>query len=162
MRQIHLTLCAAISAMLVFAGCRQALKPEGFPPIYSCTIMLTQEGKPLTDAEVILYSDDDSCPWAVTGTTDSAGVAKIRTHGRFGGAPGGRFIVTVSKLESENANQGEIRTKPIFVYTFVDKKYMNPSTSTLDVEIKKKGNRFEFDLGPSERKLYETISPTGA
>lgn len=152
--------CLVLLSLLI--GCSKTPRPAGFPSIYPCKIVLKQGENPLVDATVTLFSQDQSCSWAIGGTTDSQGVATLITHGRFKGAPEGRFVVTVTKTESEGHDQGEFRTKPIKIYSLVDMKYQENNSSPLELVIKKGKNQFEFDLGPPIRVLSETISPRGA
>jgi hypothetical protein len=154
--------CIVLVLVLFFSilqGCRGHSKPDGFPPIYDCSITLTQEGKPLVNATLILFSEDGHCSWSVGGTTDKSGVAKIFTHGLFPGAPAGTFLVTVSKTEADAYEQGEVRTKSINVYTLIDKKFSNSSTTPLEIIIKEGKNNQTFDLGTATRTLFESIAP---
>lgn len=162
MKNIFLFTCLVLLTSVATTGCRRVPKPEGFPPIYPGLIKIVQEGKPLADAEVLLFSKDKSCRWAVSGTTDSDGVARLRTHGRFDGAPEGTFIVTVLKTDADPYESGEVRTKAINVYTYVDKKYTDAATSPLEIKIEKRKNQETFDLGPGGRVLFESIDPRGA
>jgi hypothetical protein len=157
MKKIYLLIF--VFCFLIVQGCGHSLKPDDFPIIYGCSITLTQEGKPLAGANVILFSKDGSCSWSVGGTTDSNGTAVIFTHGRFSGAPAGDFLVTVTKTEAEPYEPGEVRTKPINVYTFVDKKFSDSSTTPLEITISKGKIRQTFDLGAATRTLFESISP---
>lgn len=157
---IHVSLFLLLSVLAT--GCRHVPKPKDFPPVYPCSIAVTQEGKPLADAEVLLFSKDESCRWAVAGTTDSAGVARLRTHGRFVGVPEGTFVVTVIKTDTDPYEPGEDRRKPINVYTYVGKQYTHISTSPLEIKIEKRKNNATFDLGPGGRVLFESIAPGGA
>jgi hypothetical protein len=157
MKKIYLLILSL--CFLMIQGCGGSPKPDGFPIIYDCSITLTQEGKPLTGADIILFSKDGQCSWSVGGTTDSNGKAVIFTHGRFSGVPAGDFLVTVSKTEAERYESGEVRTKPINVYTFVDKKFSDKSTTPLEITIPKGKIQQIFDLGPATRTLFESIPP---
>ena len=145
--------------MLFLSGCSDAKRPADLPQLHLTSITFTQEDQPLSGAEIIFFSKDNSCRWAVAGTTDSNGTAVLHTHGRFIGAPEGTFVITVSKTETENSEQGEVQTKPILVYTLVNKKYCSQATSPLEIKIEKGKNAKTFDLGKAEKTLLEKIDP---
>jgi len=160
----------------LFAGCTQKL-PDGFPKLYPTTLTVTQEGTPLAEASVILYSaDDPSFRWVVTGVTDSKGNAPLGTFAttqiRKNGAPAGKFKVTVTKTKSDEvpvlspvAEQDEIdawraqmrQLKPQN-HKFVEQQYSDINATPLEVVIEKKTNAVSVDAGKkielSEPMLY--------
>lgn len=156
------SIIAILAIAIIFAGCNKMDIPKDLPDLHKTVLTFTQEGKPLSDAEIILVSKDRSCRWSVSGTTDQNGVAKLKTHGKYRGAPIGTFIVTVIKTESEGVENLEVRTKPILIYSFVDKKYSDEKTSPLEIAVQKGSNNQSYELGKSERVLIETIPVNGA
>jgi len=141
--------------VLALSGCSEP-RPDGMPPLHPVSLTFTQEGEPLEGATVALFSQDDpDFQWAVGGSTDRNGVAVLKTHGTYTGAPEGRYIITVRKFVRE----GELQTMdnpgapPPRDYNLVDEQFANRNNSTLVVEIKR-GNRYEpFDLGPAVKEL---------
>jgi hypothetical protein len=75
-------------------------KPADVPQLFPCKVTVTKDTVPVKDAHVVLGSTNDSSLCAVSGITDSSGVAKIHTS-RLGwqgnGAPAGEYIITISK-----------------------------------------------------------------
>ncbi|MDR0705128.1 MAG: carboxypeptidase-like regulatory domain-containing protein [Planctomycetaceae bacterium] len=127
---------------LCFAGCAPSL-PKGMPPIYPCTITLTQEGVPLKGASVALIPEDTTLNFTFAGTTTSSGNIEMYSHGKYRGIPAGKYKLVVTKKANE------IQNEKIWTVSLVDVKYTNPDTSPLQVDIAKKKNEFTFELGQS-------------
>ncbi|MDO5552437.1 MAG: hypothetical protein Q4G68_01630 [Planctomycetia bacterium] len=153
---------------LVLTGCSSEV-PDDFPRLHNVTLEFTQEGKPMTEAEIYLVSADDACPWCVTGTTNNKGQAELYTHGQYKGAPEGVFRVIVQKQKSEgekeitpeeqNSLDDSVQKEPIYIYSLVDKKYTTKETTPLEVTIQKGSNYQPFELGKEEKVLMQTIKP---
>lgn len=88
-----------VCALVATVGCGGKPKPEGMPELIPATIVVTQDGAPLTDATVTLVDVDGNCKWAVGGKTDAKGRAALRTHGDYVGVPEGVFKVGVTKVD---------------------------------------------------------------
>ena len=153
-------ICFVLTFALI-AGCSEPL-PDGFPKLYPATLTVTQEGEPVAEANVFLYSmDDPSFRWIVTGVTDSKGNASLGTlattqiHKK--GVPTGKFKVTVNKSKSDEvpelspmAEQAEINAwtakmrqlKPQ-VHYYVEQQYTSVNSTPLEVVIEKKTNAEE-------------------
>jgi len=74
--------------------------PQGFPKLFPCQITVTKDGKPLSEASVILMPESPSGAYASGGKTNSAGVAIIRTNqGDYTaiGAPEGKHKIILNK-----------------------------------------------------------------
>ena len=100
-------LALTMAFLLTLSGCHKNV-PKGFPKIYPCKITLTQEGTPAEGVRVYLLSKGEKCPWSIGGVTDASGVAVLKTHGQYVGAPKGTFAIVLEKTETEgNAIQNE-------------------------------------------------------
>jgi hypothetical protein len=106
-----------IIVALFICGCNG--KPADVPQLFPCKVIVTKDMVPVKDAHVVLGSTNDSSLCAVSGITDSSGVAKIHTS-RLGwqgnGAPVGEYIVIVSKepkLEDSLSTQEYQKLDPL-------------------------------------------------
>lgn len=129
--------------LILHTGCGGRKKPDGMPALYPCKLTFTQENAPLTDALVTFHSSEPGFQWTITGKTDPTGAVQFNTDGFYAGVPEGKYKITVNKT-------GETATHYVNV---VDKKFDSVATTTLDIEIKKKGNDQTFDVG----KAAETV-----
>lgn len=151
MAQSTCRLLAFFSVFLIFAlpGCSKSDKPEGFPDLYPCEIKIVQDGAPLEGANVTLVG---GATWAVGGGTNAGGVAKIHTHGKFDGAPVGKYKVLVTKNVTEGAPTPEQLNDPSYsgdggsTYNTVDKKFGTQTTTPLEIEITPGSNSETFDV----------------
>jgi len=134
-----------VSFCLTFVGCGGEPKPDGFPVLYPISLTFTQEEEPCEDAVVQLLSLDNS-PWSVAGMTGARGITTFWTHGKFPGAPAGRYRVDIKKEELATAANGDIQ-----VYTLID-----PNLTPIEIEVIAGKNSFEpFDLGKKVRVLLK-------
>jgi len=90
----------SLTVVLAFqAGCGQQY-PSDWPKTYPCTITVTEGGVPVEGVSVLLSRTENHGSWAVSGLTNTGGVAEIETswtHSAVKGAPEGTFIVMPSK-----------------------------------------------------------------
>lgn len=150
-----------VVCLCIFGGCSRENRPNDLPKLMPVTLTLTQDGKPLEKAMVVLYAENpDIVKWTVSGNTDTDGKTILVTHGQFRGAPAGKFKVCVTKVE--NADQsaepdsraglvtaGEPVTsgRPRLIY-HVDPVYSDPKKTPLEIEIPAKGKgTFTLDCG---------------
>jgi hypothetical protein len=133
------------------------------PKLYSSQITITQEGKKLDGATVILFNNDTSqSQWVVGGLTDRNGVCTLKTLGKFNGAPVGKYKVIVERIfvkESETAKQpvptDQQAQEEYYAkigneekrYDNVNLKYKLPTTTDLEIEIIAGKNEKTFDVG---------------
>ena len=162
---IRLILLATVVIVLV-TGCGGPKRPDGFPALYSCSVTVTQGNAPLEGVNVTLRNPEISGKWSISGMTDASGVAKIRTHGQFPGAPMGTFKVVLSKSVSEGGSRGDDMgappsKEPTRIYSLIDKQYLQEETTPLQIDVQKKGASPSFDIGAPVRILLETIEPGG-
>jgi len=162
------------AGVVVTNGCSKQRRPDGMPPIYPCTIVITQEGKPLADASVRLYSNE--VMFYVSGTTDASGSAVIRTHGEFPGAPEATYKVVVSKEEKEYIEsaavtaarekakeKGEMFEEPSLpfnLYSYVEDQFTKSDTTPLEMTVTKgKNNHQSFEAGKAGRISLGKMTP---
>lgn len=131
-------------------GCGGPRRPPDLPKLYPCQVLVTYDDQtPIDNAFLSLYAEDPELRWSVTGTTDVSGKAVLTTHGRFRGAPAGRYKMTVNRREVEEGG-----TKQSKVFTYVEKKFTNRKTTPLEVEISKETKTLNFQCGPKIDKTY--------
>ncbi|MDR2441170.1 MAG: hypothetical protein LBE12_17555 [Planctomycetaceae bacterium] len=145
----------------IFAGCGGPLKPDGLPALYPVTLVVTQEGKPVTDMLISLRSTDPSVTWAIGCRTDENGYAPIRTHGEFTGVPLGKYKVVLAKQGNEGYEEyaaaknryDEAAAAKIDVKFFscVEEKYNLPETTPIEIEITPQSKIIKIDAGPLVR-----------
>ncbi len=136
--------------------------PKGFPKIYPCKITLTHEGNPAEGVRVYLFSKGEKCPWAIAGVTDSNGVAVIKTHGQYVGAPKGTFAVVLEKTETEgNGILNELspvsrdEVEAVKTYSLVGVDYTATETTPIEIQVNGKTEQ-AFEIGPKVRVLMGT------
>ncbi|MDR2754742.1 MAG: Ig-like domain-containing protein [Planctomycetaceae bacterium] len=149
------------------SGCgSKRVQPDGMPTLYHCSIQITQNGQPLTDAIVSLHSTSENFPWTINGRTNENGQAEIFTHGYFKGAPAGDFKVTVDKLEtvvpplpdvmptseSELAKLYDKREKETKEYQLVDIKFTQAESTPFSINVNKKMGVISLDIGTTNNQ----------
>ena len=140
-------------SLVTFFGCAKQSVPDGLPKLVPVTLTITQEGTPLADAIVSLVDPSGSIQFTVGGTTDTKGSVVLHTHGKYKGAPLGKFKIRVVKTETDQlpphlqtapnmrspefeAYSREIeKLPPQKTYTLIEKRYTNLDTTPLEVEI---------------------------
>jgi hypothetical protein len=155
--KVSLFLSVLAAALVGVTGCDGERRPDGFPPLYPVTLYVTQEGKPLEGAAISLVTPDGSVPWVVGGVTDAEGKVKMKTHGKFDGAPAGNFNVLISKTVYEGyaeymaaLNRGDLgaaRRMTVNVFQCVEDAYTSLKDTPLHVEVTKSTKVFEVDAG---------------
>jgi 5-hydroxyisourate hydrolase-like protein (transthyretin family) len=149
---------------LIFLGCQQKSRPEGFPKLYPCHIKVTQNGSPVSNVHITLYDPNVTDQWLVSGQTDRNGNADIRTHGSFSGAPAGNYKVVLVKTEKEGQGWDNPDSptrkwvEDVKMFSLIDEKYTKQETTPLKLTIKTKGVAENFEIGPPVHILYETIN----
>ena len=140
-------------SLVTLAGCTAQRVPDGMPKLVPVTLTLTQEGVPLSDAVVTLTDPSGGIPFMVGGTTDAGGNVVLYTHGKYKGAPLGKFKVRVVKTvsdqppsdlppapeidspEFEAYRQKIGKLPPLKTYMLVEKRYTQPDTTPLEIDI---------------------------
>ncbi|MDR0336871.1 MAG: hypothetical protein LBI18_07260 [Planctomycetaceae bacterium] len=84
---------------LLLSGCNN--KPDNVPEIFSCTISVTNGSTPIADVFIVVAPEVGGAEWSMSGTTNTNGIATIRTS-RLGwqgnGIPAGTYRVSLSKI----------------------------------------------------------------
>lgn len=143
------------------------------PPLYPCTIIITQDGKPLEGASVRLYSEN--IKFLVSGTTNASGVTVMMTHGEFKGAPAETYKVVVTKEEKEfiepasitearkkAKEKGEVFEEPNLPYnlfSYVEEEYTTAETTPLKITIDKGKNNLTLEAGKAIRISLGKVMP---
>jgi hypothetical protein len=163
---IVVLLCLALSVPIL-SGCgSKRVPPEGMPTLYRCSVQITQNGQPLTDAVVTLHSTSEHFPWTINGRTDEKGQAEIFTHGYFKGAPKGNFKVTVDKLETVIPPLPEVmptseqeltelfnkREEEIKEYRLVDVMFTQEESTPFFINVNKKMGVISLDLSSTNNQ----------
>ena len=92
---------------ILLAGCSGG--PAGMPPLFPCSITVTQEGVPLEGAVVRMVNLSDEAigmAWTPIATTDANGVARMMTNAQYDGVAAGKYRIVVEKFESEPSRLG--------------------------------------------------------
>ena len=139
---------------LSIAGCGPEL-PEGMPKLYPCTLTITQDGKPLEGASVILFSmDPNISKWASNGVTDSSGNVVMKTQGKYDGAAAGDYKVLVTKIIVEEGVvlQAETETTPEKsipgkTFSYVEQQYGDPLKCPLTLTVSTGKTTETLDVG---------------
>ncbi|MDR0870596.1 MAG: carboxypeptidase-like regulatory domain-containing protein [Planctomycetaceae bacterium] len=149
----HFSLFAILCSLFIFlSGCAKQDKPEGLPELLPYELILTQDGKPLPGANVSLTAQPPG-QWIVGGGTDDNGVAKIYTHGKFAGAPAGKYKVVITKTVTEGGPTEADKNNPSYnggsgkIFSLVDKQFGDVKTTPLEVDVKAGENKATLDAG---------------
>ena len=146
--------------LLVCCGCSDSPRPTDLPPLFPCTISVTQGGAPLADAYVELVSPDVP-KYRPSATTDASGNAAILTYG-YPGAPAGKYKILVRKNVEDDIVYGKDAYGEQFVvssniYKLVEDNYADVEKTPHEIEITSKKSRVTVDVGTAIRnKIVET------
>jgi len=158
---------ASFTALLLAAcfiiGCGGDPRPAGMPRLYPVSIVVIQDGAPLTNATVQLIPEDEAnSRWGPMGMTNASGVAAMRTNARYDGAPLGTYKVVVSKTEMEphpnpdwaNLSQDDPEywrnariAESLRPVHFVGEQYGSVVDTPLRVEITARERIYEVEVG---------------
>ena len=75
--------------------------------------------------------------WVSGGSTNENGEAVVMTHGKYPGAPAGKFKVTVNKTQTEGSATGNDPgvSSEVKMFDLVAAKYRAVTTTPIEVEI---------------------------
>ena len=82
---------------LLLCGCGDSSRPKDLPSLFSCSVLVIQDGKPLEEARVEFHTEGEQ-KYVPAAYTDASGIAVMQTHG-FPGAPAGKYKITLSELK---------------------------------------------------------------
>ncbi len=142
-------------SFILVLGCKSEY-PDGMPKLYPVTISLTIQGAPVSEAYVRLKPLDTGNIWSSGLQTDQQGEATIKTHGKFPGAPAGKYKLLVSKTLVEGERPpGELelaenpnlpKPPPQKFFHEIPLLYDDPKQTPFELEVKPGNNCFTFDV----------------
>jgi hypothetical protein len=149
-------------AALLLSGCGGEKLPPGIPKLYPATLAVIQDGSPLAGAEVSMLNTDPSVSWSAGGITDQNGILKLRTMGRYIGAPAGKYKVAVQKIEmpaiplpDEPPNDPEQRKE----YNRLLKEIEDNTFYLVDQQFELDKTKLEVEITPTNLQLTVDVSP---
>ncbi|MDR1142188.1 MAG: hypothetical protein LBL62_10880 [Planctomycetaceae bacterium] len=156
--------------LFLISGCnREPQKPPELPDLIAdVQISVIQDGKPLEGASVTLIPLDAALTrWPIKGKTNTNGIAKLTTYGKFSGSPAGKFKVVVVKREYLPNKQQTTPEGSVFQgewkedLDYID--YVDPSLglaekTTIEIEISRDSSKHTVDIGKSVRLESKTKS----
>jgi len=147
-------------------GCSSQKLPDGMPKLYPLTLTITQEGKPLPEASVSMYSADGSSSWAPGGMTKADGMLVVFTHGKYAGVPAGKYKVTVDCLVSDVPRPKEATMEEIVehgkkypAYRIVPLQYTDRKTTPLEIDVVKGTSRLSIDIPETVKIKLDSPPP---
>jgi hypothetical protein len=154
-----------IVILLFVTGCGNVSQPKDLPPLFPCTITITQDGKPLGNAVVkFIASEDNTAKYKPVAITGEDGKVIVSTYG-FSGAPVGKYKVVVIKnidddIISKTDDAGEQVIVSYKTYRTVEKRFSETKTTPLEIEITSKSKRVEktFDVGKPVKEFLSNQS----
>ncbi|MDR1963704.1 MAG: hypothetical protein LBQ50_07990 [Planctomycetaceae bacterium] len=158
------SICLLLFGIFFISGCdRGVQKPPGLPDLITdVQIIVIQDGKPLEGAAVTLVPLDVSLArWPIKGKTDTNGLAKLTTYGKFSGSPAGKFKVVVVKREylpnkqqtpttEGTVAQGKWHDELGYI-DYVDPLFGLSEKTSAEVEIKNDSSKHTVDVGKAVR-----------
>ncbi|MDR1268941.1 MAG: carboxypeptidase-like regulatory domain-containing protein [Planctomycetaceae bacterium] len=157
---IYITLSIFVS---IIAGCGDKSRPSDLPPLYSCTVTVTQDGQPLEGATIRFDSVDSAgAKYQAAAVSGADGTASMKTYG-VQGSPVGKYKVVVTKIVSESTeyklNESTGKEEPVNSkrYRFVEPQFTSAETTPLEIEItgNEKNVIKTFDVGKAVKEFIE-------
>jgi len=112
--------------------------------VFTTTVKVTQNGKPVPEAEVAIFSPHKAQgpkPTKVAdGLTDSQGNAKMSTYTAFDGVPEGEYVITVIKRNPRYLEDGKPGPN------MLPEVYSKASTTTFNTTIKAGENKIDLPV----------------
>ena len=126
------------------------------PALYPCTLVITQDNRPLEGAVVALFHQDSSLQqWTAGGVTDQSGKVALKTQGRYDGVVEGDYKVTVTKTEVEPGVLLNAETEeaiPGKTWTLVEPHFGNVASTPLTFRMPGKKVSETLDVGIAIRQ----------
>ena len=151
---------AAVVCLVSAIGCGGKKLPDGMPDLYPLTVNVTYSGTPAQGVLLTFYSDQVG--YGVSGKTDDAGKAIIKTQGEFPGAPAASYLVTATKYRDEESQYGKIppldeeeqaewyekvRAEDLKGHLLVSPEFTDRETTPIEIEVAPGTKTFDIDLG---------------
>jgi hypothetical protein len=168
---LPLFLCILMSTLIVGVGCGGKQRPNDLPPLYHCEITVIQDGKPLSDAMVLLYPLDGNLRFAIGGKTDQNGVLILKTDNEWDGVPEGEYRISVSKqivptdisLPGPQTSLAERRkmleNQMKLTKETVAPQFSNRTKSELQLKVERKAVKESFDVGKAVDISLKELNP---
>ncbi|MDR0609361.1 MAG: carboxypeptidase-like regulatory domain-containing protein [Planctomycetaceae bacterium] len=157
---IYITLFIFVSSI---AGCGDKSRPSDLPPLYPCTVTITQDGKAIEEAMVMFEPVDSAdVKYSAAAVTGADGNALMKTYG-FEGVPVGKYKVVVTKIISEaaeyklNESTGKEEAINSKRYRLIEPQFTSAKTTPHEIEItgKEKNITKTFDVGKAVKEFIE-------
>ena len=165
MKKIFL-LSTGMTLAILLIGCGSQKMPDGMPKLYPLTLNVTQEGKPLPEATVSLFSIDGVNTWNSGGMTKTDGTLVVFTRGKYAGVPAGKYKVTVDCVMSDVPRPKEATMEEIMEhgkkhpeYRVVPLPYTDRKTTSLEIEVAKGTNRLNIDIPETVKIKFDSPPP---
>ncbi|MDR2170179.1 MAG: Ig-like domain-containing protein [Planctomycetaceae bacterium] len=147
----------------IVSGCSK--KPSDFPQVYSCTITVVNNGKPIEGATVT-FNYESTGAVTVTAITDAQGIAKMQSlqlSYATNGAPAGKAKILLQKYPviadtrtPEEKKGKTVEEREAFKQSLIDKinatpreipdLFANLETTPLTIEIENKTTNLTIDI----------------
>jgi len=143
--------------LFLFCGCSdQSSRPSDLPPLFPCTVLILQDGKPLEGAFVEFHAVTEQ-KYQPAAFTDASGNAVILTYG-FSGVPSGTYKVTVIRnIDDDHVYRtdadGEQALVSYNIYKTVEDLYSSVETTPFEIEVISKRVQETFDVGKAIKVL---------
>ena len=143
---------------LLLCGCGDSSRPKDLPSLFSCTVLVIQDGKPLEEARVELHTEGEQ-KYVPVAYTNESGIAVMQTHG-FPGAPIGKYKITVSKnIEDDIVYQtdenGEQVVASYNAYKTIEDQHSSVAKTPHGVEVVGRNTpQVEVNVGKVVKKKY--------
>ena len=152
--QIATVIVSSLLLLSTFQGCAQKV-PADMPKLYSCTLMVTQDNKPLEGATIALFHQDTALQkWTAGGLSDQSGKVVLKTQGRYNGVVEGKYKITVTKTEVDEGIVTNTETQEGIsgkTWTLVEQRFSNVATTPLTLEVTGKIALETIDVGSAVR-----------
>lgn len=146
---------------LAVLGCSGDDRPTGLPDLAPVKIIIVQGGTPLEGASVQLIPVESSNKWVSGGSTNALGEATIMTHGRYEGAPAGKYKVIVDKITTDGPAvpvDDPSGSPPATSFRLVDATFNSPETTTAELTVAAGAPVVEtIDVGPAVKKELPSL-----
>jgi hypothetical protein len=157
---IYITLLIFVATVI---GCGDKSRPSDLPPLYSCTVTVTQDGQPLEGASIRFDPIEPAdAKYQAAAVSGADGTAQMKTYG-FQGTPIGKYKVIVTKIVSESTeyklNESTGKEEPVNSkrYRLVEPQFTSAETTPHEIEItgKEKNVTKTFDVGKAVKEFIE-------
>lgn len=123
---------------------------ESHPPVYPVTGVVTYNGQPVAEAEVVFLPQGEAAATAPSGTTDAAGRYALTTffsaESQVIGAQPGSYKVTVTKWEIPSGIVDPYKKDTPQPKHLLPEKFSLPQQTPFTATVETKSNNIPLDL----------------